>query len=258
MKASTRNAFLVLAVPGLTWLTLMQGVPSQAAPAQNAKPIANKPAAVVKSSGAKKAAVKSAKAASPLISAQKLKQLEKDVQQNPNSCEARLCLGKAYMQCKQFPKAKEQLQKAVRVGKGSPNAVVANKLLMTMPRDLTAPRFGAGTAMIASANGLRFSARGEGGASKPVVINFFAKWCQPCTMLDKAIKKAQASYGDQVEFLSVDVDDPAKERLLEQYDVSPIPTVIFLDNSGEVVSYSIGYSGDESIVSGIKKILPSG
>jgi hypothetical protein len=70
------------------------------------------------------------------------------------------------------------------------------------------------------------------------------------------MEKAKSQYADKVEFVSYNIDDPKAEKVVEDYEVSPIPTLIFLDNSNQVITYSIGYSGDNGLKAGMKKILP--
>lgn len=181
--------------------------------------------------------------------------LEEAVVREPRSCEAHLCLGQAYLKLKNFVKARQHLRTAIRVGQGSKNAQKANQALMTMPRTVIAPRTGANTRMIALNLGLLSRDRGDGGPSKPTVIDFYASWCQPCKQLEPLIEKAKSEYGEQVNFLTVNVDDPNNEQIIDQYGVSPIPTLVFLGPDGEVVTYSIGFSGEQSLNSGLKKIL---
>lgn len=182
--------------------------------------------------------------------------LECAVKQQPASCEGHLLLGQAYCKVKNYLKARDHLRAAIRIGKGSPNAQKANMALMTLPKNLLKPRTGSETRMIASMLGLSRD-RGEGGSTKPMVIDFYASWCAPCKQLTPIMEKAKAQYGDKVSFMHVDVDDPNNERLVDQYEVSPIPTLIFLNPEGEVVNYSIGFSGDTTIDESIKKILAS-
>jgi thiol:disulfide interchange protein DsbD len=73
---------------------------------------------------------------------------------------------------------------------------------------------------------------------KPVIIDFYATWCSPCRELDEitfhnpdVVKKAEQ------DFLMVKVDltqkgNPVHERLLGQYGVKGVPTVVFLDDQG--------------------------
>ena len=88
-----------------------------------------------------------------------------------------------------------------------------------------------------------------------VVVDFYADWCQPCKQLDSALAKVKSNYGERVTFMRVDVDDPNSQPLMDQYEVSPIPTMVFLNPEGEVSSYSIGFTSESNISSSINKIL---
>ena len=73
---------------------------------------------------------------------------------------------------------------------------------------------------------------------KPVIIDFYATWCTPCRELDditfhhpEVVKLAAQ------DFVMVKVDltqkgNPLHTRLLEQYGVKGVPTVVFLDCRG--------------------------
>ncbi len=75
-------------------------------------------------------------------------------------------------------------------------------------------------------------------AHQAVIIDFYATWCSPCRELDEitfhnpdVVKRA-----DQ-DFLMLKVDltqkgNPVHERLLGQYAVKGVPTVVFLDGRG--------------------------
>ncbi len=184
-----------------------------------------------------------------------------------NSCECRLGLGKSL--CKvaatkpansvaqkdTYKLAVKELRAAVKLGKGSSNAKEANVVMLTLPRLVLAPKTGADTPMIALANGIKGMDRG-GEGPKPKVLEFAAPWCEPCKQLDAIIKKAKTDYDGKVDFISYNIDDPSSEKVVEDYEVSPIPTLIFLDNSNQVVTYSVGYSGENGLKAGMKKILP--
>lgn len=184
------------------------------------------------------------------------------------SCECRLNLGKSLCkvaasmpkgcpdQVTTYKKGASELRKAIRIGRGSKNAIEANIVLMALPPQYIAPKMGDDTPMIAMANGIRGLDRGLGGEMpKPKILEFYASWCEPCKQLKPLMEKVKNDYGDQVEFLSYNVDDPEVEKVVEDYEVSPIPTLIFLDKANQVVTYSIGYSGDAGLKRGLRKIL---
>ena len=188
---------------------------------------------------------------------QAIKQLQEAVKAQPTSCEAHLCLGQAYVKGKNYVKAKDQLRSAIHYGRGSANAQKANAVLMTLPKAVLSPKSGAGTAMIARTLGIMSLERGAE-AAKPTVIDFYASWAQPCKLLKPSVDKAKAEYGEKVNFMMVNVDDPSSDDIVDKYGVSPVPTLVFLKPDGEVATFSVGYSGDQSVVRGIQKILPSG
>jgi thioredoxin 1 len=185
------------------------------------------------------------------------KDFETAVQKAPDNCEAHFLLGQVYCKLHNLAQGKQQLRMAIRVGRGSPAAQKANRALLTLPKSLVAPRSGPETRMIASMLGLTRQ-RGAGEAAKATVLDFYAPWCNPCRQLNAAVDKAKTEYGSQVAFMSINVDDPTNQQLIDQYDVSPIPTMVFLNAEGEVVSFVIGYAGDESVRDGIKKVLAKG
>ncbi|MBX9692132.1 MAG: hypothetical protein K2Z81_07095 [Cyanobacteria bacterium] len=177
--------------------------------------------------------------------------------QEPNSCECNFLMGEACSKSKKFAKARKYYRQAIRVGRGSKFAKEANVSMMKLPQKYLQPRTGPDTRLLAKMFGLGRH-RGDGAAARPTVIDFYASWCQPCKQLDEALTKVQAQYGDKIMIMRVDVDDPKNEGIIDQYEVSPIPTVVFLNTGGEVVSYSIGYAGDNGIDLDIKKILGNG
>lgn len=166
-------------------------------------------------------------------------------------------LGVCYAKKKEYRKARQHLRIAVRLGRGSTYSQKANKVMLTIPRSYTKPRTGPMTKFLASLFGFGRQ-RAAGQKPTPTVIDFYANWCHPCKKLEQSLTQVTKKYGDRVKVMRVDVDDPKNDRIVDQYEVSPIPTVIFLNTEGEVVDYSIGFSGEKSLSKGIEKILKAG
>ncbi len=188
--------------------------------------------------------------------AQAIKLLEKAVEEHPDSCEGHLCLGKAYCQQKRYKDARSCFTKTIRLGKGNENARQANKVMIeTIPAVELKPVTGDGTEEIAMAVGLEGRSRAIGVVPRAKVVEFYADWCEPCQLLKPVLQKARAEYGKKIEFISYNVDDENNQAMLEKYEVSPIPTIIYLSPDNKVVGYSIGFAGERLIQKELQKIL---
>jgi len=75
--------------------------------------------------------------------------------------------------------------------------------------------------------------------NKPVIIDFYAAWCTPCRELeDITFHDASVVKLAESDFFMVKVDvtksgNELHERLLQQYAVKGVPTIVFLDRYGK-------------------------
>jgi thioredoxin 1 len=90
--------------------------------------------------------------------------------------------------------------------------------------------------------------------TKPTIMDFQANWCRPCRELRPVLAKIEKKYAGKVNVITVDVEDPANQQLMERYGVTVLPTVVFVGTSGQT-SITTGYSGEENIYWGLKSIL---
>jgi thioredoxin 1 len=82
-----------------------------------------------------------------------------------------------------------------------------------------------------------------------VVIEFGARWCMPCRMLEPVIRQLAASYADQVRVMTVDTDE--ESELTERFSVSTVPTILILHN-GELIRRFVGLTTFERLASTIE------
>ena len=72
---------------------------------------------------------------------------------------------------------------------------------------------------------------------KPVLVDFFATWCNPCKMFAPVLDEFAEEHTD-IEAVKVDVDQNGE--IAKKYGIMSIPTVILFKN-GEPVKKNVGF-----------------
>ena len=85
-------------------------------------------------------------------------------------------------------------------------------------------------------------------SERPVVLDFWAEWCQPCKMLAPTIAEIAGEYEDKVKVGKLNVDD--NPNTATKYGIRGIPTLLFF-KSGKVVQQVTGVKSKAEI----KKII---
>lgn len=81
-------------------------------------------------------------------------------------------------------------------------------------------------------------------AEVPVVIDFWAEWCQPCKQLSPVLERLAVEYGGRFLLAKIDVDQ--NQMLMQQFGVQGIPAV-FAVVAGQALPLFQGAAGEAQI-----------
>lgn len=78
---------------------------------------------------------------------------------------------------------------------------------------------------------------------KYVLLQFWASWCGPCTMLKPVIEDlSKDSDLESISFQRVDID--ANQKLTAQYEVYSVPSILLFED-GKLIQKLVGYKPKE-------------
>ena len=89
-------------------------------------------------------------------------------------------------------------------------------------------------------------------ADTPVLVDFWAEWCQPRRMLAPTIDEIAAQYDGRAKVGKLDTD--SNREISMQYGISAIPTVI-LFKDGEVQKKFVGLAKKEDFASALDALV---
>lgn len=93
----------------------------------------------------------------------------------------------------------------------------------------------------------------EASKTAPVVVDFWASWCQPCKTLSPILERAAADGEGAFTLAKVDVD--ANQRLAQAFSVQSIPTVIAF-RDGRPVDMFTGALPEAQVKAFISRLIP--
>jgi len=87
---------------------------------------------------------------------------------------------------------------------------------------------------------------------KPVLVDFFASWCPPCSILTPILENLEKEYGGEVVFVKVNVD--IAPQTSQKFGINPIPTVILLKD-GKPIDGFVGLRPEPAIKEWLEKYV---
>ncbi|MBQ8968123.1 MAG: thioredoxin [Bacteroidaceae bacterium] len=90
-------------------------------------------------------------------------------------------------------------------------------------------------------------------SGKPLVIDFWATWCGPCKRVAPIIEELATEYTDRVNIGKCDVEED--EELAMQFQVSSIPTIVFIKADGTLANRVVGAQSKATLQQQIEALL---
>lgn len=89
-------------------------------------------------------------------------------------------------------------------------------------------------------------------AGVPVVVDFWADWCQPCKMLSPVLERIADRYEGRLKVVKCNFDE--NHDIVHQFAISTLPNLLFF-RDGEVVNQAVGYMGEEQLATKVDEVL---
>lgn len=75
---------------------------------------------------------------------------------------------------------------------------------------------------------------------KPTLVEFYADWCQACRAMAPAMDTVERRYGDSLDVVLLNVDNPRWQPEVERFEVNGIPHLELFDADGGPVGRALG------------------
>jgi len=92
--------------------------------------------------------------------------------------------------------------------------------------------------------------------NKPILIDFWAGWCEPCRTMEKEVYSDSAFTNAADQYLLVRIDFDKKTALSRKYNVAALPTILFTDSYGNELFRNRGFIAAKRLAE-VMRALPA-
>jgi len=94
-----------------------------------------------------------------------------------------------------------------------------------------------------------FTKAADAVASRPTVIDFASELCLECKELDQSMKPLIPKYKNKINFekVYVNTNTPETKKLMKEYNINVVPTLVFVNKQGKVVRKTEGSMSQQKL-----------
>ncbi|MEM6451123.1 MAG: thioredoxin domain-containing protein [Cyanobacteria bacterium P01_D01_bin.105] len=74
----------------------------------------------------------------------------------------------------------------------------------------------------------------------PTLIEFYADWCTTCQSMSATVETLYQQYGQQINFVMIDIDNPQWAEQITQYSATGVPQFTLLNSVNNTVETWVG------------------
>ena len=92
-------------------------------------------------------------------------------------------------------------------------------------------------------------------SNKPIFLEFYAEWCEVCKKMSSSVSELKKEYGEDINFVFINVDNPKWEKYIKKMNVNGIPQINLFDNQSNLEKTFIGLQDERDIEQSLINLL---